>query len=44
MKKKLNIITVPQSELSLVASIKVKFLAYITKNGVLSFWVITLKT
>ena len=32
-----------QEEFSLVASIKVKFFAYITKNGVLSFLILTLK-
>ena len=34
---------VHQGEFSLVASIKVKFLASVTKNVVLSFWLITLK-
>ena len=32
-----------QGEFSLVASIKVKFLAYVTKNRLLSFWLITSK-
>ena len=39
----LPVSTPHQGEFSLVASIKVKFLASVTKNVALSFWLITLK-